>query len=168
MSERTITTKGRLALAGSLDLKALVGSGDRIGKLAAPFVVVGVALNVWRPAWFSVGGPPSAPKVVAGIALAIGVVAWGWSVALILTRVPRGELITTGPFALVKHPLYTAVSLLVLPAVGILLNSWLGALIGAVFYRGSRLYAPDEERTLAEAFGVEWDRYVATVKLPWA
>ena len=27
---------------------------------------------------------------------------------LILARVPRGELVTTGPFALVKHPLYTA------------------------------------------------------------
>jgi Isoprenylcysteine carboxyl methyltransferase (ICMT) family. len=44
-----------------------------------------------------------------------GVTIWIWSVVLILTKVPRGELITSGPYALVKHPIYTGVALLVLP-----------------------------------------------------
>ena len=43
-----------------MKLRLLVGSGDRIALLAAPFVLVGVPLNVARPSWFAVGGPPTA------------------------------------------------------------------------------------------------------------
>ena len=40
-------------------------------------------------------------------------------------------------------------------------------LIGAVFYIGSRLYAPAEEEKLATAFGFAWERYEAAVRIPW-
>jgi protein-S-isoprenylcysteine O-methyltransferase Ste14 len=68
---------------------------------------------------------------------------------------------------LVKHPIYTSVALLVLPWIGFLLDSWLGALIGIVLYVGSRMFAPREEAAMAVAFGPAWDRYCATVRLPW-
>jgi protein-S-isoprenylcysteine O-methyltransferase Ste14 len=86
---------------------------------------------------------------------------------LIVAKVPRGELITTGPFALVRHPLYTAVPLLVLPWLGFLLNTWLGAALGIVMYLAGRRYAPAEEAALARTFGSAWDDYRATVKIPW-
>jgi protein-S-isoprenylcysteine O-methyltransferase Ste14 len=88
-------------------------------------------------------------------------------VVLILTKVPRGELITNGPYALVKHPLFTSVALLVLPWLGFLLNTWLGALIGIVLYIGSRISAPAEEASLSETFGAQWDAYCSAVKMPW-
>jgi protein-S-isoprenylcysteine O-methyltransferase Ste14 len=90
-----------------------------------------------------------------------------WSVVLILTRVPRGDLITTGPFAWVKHPLYTDVSLLVLPWAGFLLNTWLGVALGIALYVGSRVFAPREEAQVAATFGPAWAEYVAGVKIPW-
>ena len=96
-----------------------------------------------------------------------GVAIWAWSVVLILREVPEGHLITTGPFALVKHPLYTSVSLLVLPSIGFLLDTWLGALIGIVMYVATRRFAPAEEEALSARFGPRWDDYRATVKLPW-
>jgi protein-S-isoprenylcysteine O-methyltransferase Ste14 len=148
-------------------LKSLVGSGDRIMAFTLPVLVVGIALNVLFPAFFSVGGPSQALTVVSVLLLTTGVVIWLWSVVLILTHVPRGELITSGPFALVKHPLYTAVALLVIPAIGFLLNTWLGLAIGIVMYAASRRYAPAEERELAETFGAQWDEYSARVKMPW-
>jgi protein-S-isoprenylcysteine O-methyltransferase Ste14 len=145
----------------------LVGSGEKIGLLVAPFLIVGVALNVVRPSLFSVGGPSLALKVLSTAVLIPGIAIWIWSVVLILTKVPRRELITSGPYSLVKHPLYTGVGLLVLPWVGFLLNTWLGALIGLVLYAGSRLFAPEEERTLARTFGASWDEYCNGVKIPW-
>jgi protein-S-isoprenylcysteine O-methyltransferase Ste14 len=150
-----------------MKLKALVGSGDRIGLLTLPFLVIGLALNVWRPSVFSVGGPSSVVKVVSAAVLAVGLVGWAWSVVLILTRVPRHELITDGPYAVVKHPLYTAVALLVIPWVGLLLNTWLGVLIGIVIYAGSRMFSPDEERALSKTFGPTWDEYSDRVKIRW-
>jgi len=150
-----------------MDLKKLMGSGDKIMLLTAPFLIVGLLVNMLRPSLFSVGGPSTALKMLSIILLIPGVIIWLWSVALILTRVPRGELITGGPYALVKHPLYTSVALLVLPGVGFLLNTWLGALVGIVLYLASRRFAPAEERTLATTFGAAWEEYGRRVKMPW-
>ena len=80
---------------------------------------------------------------------------------------PRGRLITGGPYAWVKHPLYTAVALLVLPWPGFLLNTWLGALIGAALYLASRRFAPAEEAELSRTFGEAWQAYGRGVKVQW-
>jgi protein-S-isoprenylcysteine O-methyltransferase Ste14 len=86
---------------------------------------------------------------------------------LIAMRVPRGELITTGPYRWAKHPLYTSVGLLVLPSLGLLLDSWLGVAIGFVLYIASRILSPAEESELSQRFGQAWEAYCARVKLPW-
>jgi protein-S-isoprenylcysteine O-methyltransferase Ste14 len=96
-----------------------------------------------------------------------GVIVWIWSVVLILTKVPQKELITDGPYSLVKHPLYTGVALLVLPWIGFLLDTWLGVVIGIVLYTGSRLFSPEEEAVLSKTFGTTWDEYCDKVKIPW-
>jgi protein-S-isoprenylcysteine O-methyltransferase Ste14 len=148
-------------------LRALVGSGEKIGLITAPFLVIGLILNLAFPSSFGVGGPSDALRAISIVVLIPGVAIWAWSVVLILTKVPRHELITTGPYALVKHPLYTGVALLVLPWVGFLLDTWLGVVIGGVLYVGSRMFSPEEEETLSKTFGPAWDRYNDTVKMPW-
>jgi protein-S-isoprenylcysteine O-methyltransferase Ste14 len=102
-----------------MNVKALVGSGDKIALLTLPFLIVGLILNVAYPSLFDVGGPPNIRRVVSFVVLVPGVAIWLWSIILILTKVPKGELITSGPNSLVKHPLYTSVALLVLPWIGI-------------------------------------------------
>ena len=148
-------------------LKDLIGSGDRIALFTLPFGIAGVGLNIAFPNAFAVGGPPALLQFISIIVLALGVVVWFWSVALILVHVPRGELITSGPYAVVKHPIYTSVALLVLPASGFLLNTWIGVAVGIALYVGSRLFAPVEERELARRFGGEWERYAAHVTVAW-
>jgi len=150
-----------------MDLKTLVGSGDRIGLLVLPFLVIGLILNFIFPSAFSVGGPSAILSTISLIILIPGVVIWIWSVILILTKVPKKELITDGPYSLVKHPLYTGVSLMVLPWLGFLLNTWLGLLIGIILYIGSRLYSPAEDELLAKTFGAAWTEYQRSVKIPW-
>jgi len=150
-----------------LDLRKLVGSGDRIALFALPFVIGGVVIHIANPALFAVDATSGPIRTVAIFVLTIGVLTWAWSVGLILSRVPKGELITSGPYAVVRHPLYTSVGLLVLPAVGVLLGTWLGVLVGAAVYIGSRLFAPAEEAELRKTFGAEWEAYARSVKLPW-
>lgn len=150
-----------------MKLKVLVGSGSKIGLLTAPFLLLGLGLNLWKPEWFAVGGPPRALSIASAILIVPGIVLWIWSVVLILTWIPEMRLITTGPYALVKHPLYTGVALLVLPWFGFLCDSWLGALLGAVVYIGCRKYAPEEELVLAGIFREEWTEYTGRVLIPW-
>ena len=150
-----------------MNLKRLVGSGDRIGMLTLPFLIVGVILNIMFPSLFSIGGPSTALMWISILMLIPGVTIWIWSVVLILIKVPQGELITTGPYSLVKHPLYTGVGLLVLPWLGFLLDTWLGVVIGVVLYAGSRLFSPEEEAALSKTFGTTWDEYCNKVRIPW-
>jgi protein-S-isoprenylcysteine O-methyltransferase Ste14 len=150
-----------------MNLKGLIGSGDRIGLFTLPFVVVGLILNISYPSLFDVGGPAPVLRVVSIVVSIAGVTIWIWSVALLLTKASRGELITSGPYSWVKHPLYTAVALLVLPWLGFLLNTWLGAVVGIVLYVGSRMFAPAEEEALSDTFGAEWADYSGRVKVPW-
>jgi protein-S-isoprenylcysteine O-methyltransferase Ste14 len=150
-----------------MKLKELVGSGDRIGLLMLPFLAVGLILNLWRPSVFTVGGPSAALTAISWLILVPGLAVWMWSVVLILNRVPKGKLITHGPYAWVKHPLYTGVAWLVLPWVGFLFNTWLGALLGLVLYVGSRLFSPAEEMALSRAFGAAWEDYCREVLIPW-
>ena len=150
-----------------MKLKVLVGNGRKIGLLVLPFLVVGLVLNILFPSVFSVGGPPSVLFWISVIVLIPGVMIWIWSACLILIKIPKKQLITNGPYTIMKHPLYTGVALLVMPWVGFLLNSWLGALIGIVIYIGSRLYSPEEEHMLSKIFGSAWDDYSSKVKMPW-
>ena len=150
-----------------MKLKILVGSGDKIMLFTLPFLVIGLILNILKPSWFNVGGPSIVLIVISIILLIPGLTLWLWSVVLVLIKVPKNELITYGPYSLVKHPLYTSVAFLVLPWVGFLLNTWLGVLIGILLYIGSRLFSPEEEKILSKTFGATWDEYCKKVIIPW-
>ncbi|MCX6258293.1 MAG: isoprenylcysteine carboxylmethyltransferase family protein [Bacteroidia bacterium] len=150
-----------------MKLSILVGSGKKIGLLTLPFLVIGLTLNVFFPSFFNVGGPHLSLLVVSIIILVPGIINWIWSVVLILTKIPRKELITNGPYSIIKHPLYTGVALLVLPWVGFIFNTWLGAVIGIIVYIGSRIYSPEEEKILSQLFGQKWEEYCKKVLLPW-
>ncbi len=164
---RTTPPSAGPAKGRKLNLKVLVGSGEKIALFTLPFLIVGLILDAAFPSLFQIEGSSTALHVIAIVLLIPGVTIWLWSVVLILKKVPRGELITNGPFALVKHPLYTSVALLVLPGIGFLFDTWLWAFIGIALYVGSRIYAPEEEEALSRTFGASWDAYRATVMIPW-
>lgn len=148
-------------------LKRLVGSGDKVMLAAMPVFVIGLILNLIGPQVFSVGGPAPWLRTLSMMLLVPGVILWLWAVALVLLRVPRGQLITSGPFALMRHPIYTCFGLLVLPWAGFLLNTWLGAAVGLALYIGARRFAGEEDAALRREFGAAWEDYDGRVALKW-
>lgn len=145
----------------------LVGNGRKIGLFTLPFLIVGIPLNIIFPDFFRVNGTSGLLFWISLLILIIGIINWIWSVVLIITKIPKKQLITTGPYAIVKHPLYTGVALLVLPWAGFICKTWLGIVIGIAVYIGSRIFSPGEEKLLSKIFGKEWDEYCKKVKLPW-
>lgn len=133
---------------------------------ALPFALAGTAANVHWPWLFHLGLGTTA-RALGGVLVVLGVPLWFISAVQILLLVPQGKLITRGPFALVIHPLYTSVALLVVPGVGLLFDSWLGFALGVVLYVESRRFAPSEERDLAQRFPKEYAAYRKRVLLPW-
>ena len=145
----------------------LIGSGDKIILFTLPFILIGMLFNIMSPSLFSVSGPTDTLSTISIIILILGLLNWLWCITLISTKVPKNKLITSGPYRVVRHPLYTGLALLVFPWLFFLFNSWLGVLIGLGIYIGSRVFAPKEEETLSNTFGGEWDKYCKKVLLPW-
>jgi protein-S-isoprenylcysteine O-methyltransferase Ste14 len=147
-------------------IKTLIGAGDQIMGFTLPFAIVGIALNMLYPEFFRMN-LGLLGKITGIVFLIIGVPIWLTSAVQVLLYVPQRKLITSGPFAILLHPLYTSVALLVLPGVGFLLNTWIGLAIGLVLYFFSRRYSVNEEKTLDEMFSEEYRSYRSRVLLPW-
>lgn len=74
------------------------------------------------------------------------------------------SLVQTGPFALVRHPIYVALFLFMC-AMAIAYGHTRNLLIGVpIFALGTWLRIRHEERLLREMFGGEYDAYAARVK----
>lgn len=84
-----------------------------------------------------------------------------WSLA---ARLVQGhELVTEGPYSLVRHPIYTSMfGMLIGTAVAV--SQWQELLIGAViFLLGTALRIRTEEQLLINAFGDEYREYARKV-----
>lgn len=149
-----------------MSIKTLVGTGDRIIELSLPFTFVGVSANLLWPHVFAMNF--ALRGLIVGIfLLLVGAPVWAIAFAQMLRNVPRGRLMTSGPYALMLHPLYSSIAVFVIPGLGLLFNTWLGFAVGAILYLGLRVYAPYEERVLLATFGGEYLSYRSSVMFPW-
>ena len=133
-------------------LKALIGAGDRIMLTTLLFAALCIVLSALYPGLFLLN-LGFAGTVLGCVFLMLGIPIWFTSAVQVAMSVPRGRLITTGPFRLLLHPLYTSVGLLVMPGIGFLMKSWIWMAIGVALYLSSRLFSRQEEKNLAYECG---------------
>lgn len=73
------------------------------------------------------------------------------------------ELIITGPFQVVRHPIYSGM-LGLLVATGIAFSTWLGLIVSIAFYlAGTTIRIRREESLLRETFGAQFEEYAREV-----
>lgn len=84
-----------------------------------------------------------------------------WSVT---ARLVEGhKLATSGPYAYVRHPIYTGM-LGMLVATGLAISHWLALLVALViFFVGTIIRVRSEEKLLREAFGQDFENYARRV-----
>jgi protein-S-isoprenylcysteine O-methyltransferase Ste14 len=149
----------------------------RSNQAVAGIILQGVSFGlVWtlrREYWWPF--PPSVAGETALAAVAV-VVAWGssrwclralqtlgmqWTVA---ARVIAGhELITEGPYRVVRNPIYLGM-FGVMIATGLVLSTWWALLAAiAVFLIGNQIRIKEEERLLRETFGAHFEEYARRV-----
>jgi protein-S-isoprenylcysteine O-methyltransferase Ste14 len=92
---------------------------------------------------------------------AIRVLGKQWSLT---ARVLEGhKLITSGPYAMVRHPIYTALLSMTL-ATGLAQSNWLALLIAILVYlTGTMIRIKSEEKLLKETFGTEYEEFARRV-----
>jgi protein-S-isoprenylcysteine O-methyltransferase Ste14 len=118
------------------------------------------AVTRWRlpwPVW--VGHAVGWPLVAAGLALVV----WAVRAAGQVPMDRPDRLVRSGPYALVRHPMYLAWTLVYLGLTFALRAVWPLLLLPAVLIR-VHVEAVREERALAERFGAEYAGYRASVR----
>ena len=137
------------------------GVGPKIGRILIPWWAITIILSLTTEN-FRFTPERSVPLTVVGAAcLALGLVFYFTSVKLLLKGLKEGRLVTQGTFYLCQNPLYVSFVLMLIPAIGLLLNSWLVLTTCAIGFILTKIYISKEYQMLEEAFGDEYLRYKA-------
>ena len=154
-------------------------SRDSVSRLGIAIQGVAFALSWMGPWWMFVHSRP-APTMNAGMALlAVGVALAGsflvmsairtlgkeWSLTARITEGHR--LVMSGPYSLVRNPIYTGMWALQLGTCMAFSASWGGykmvAITALIYYLGTVVRVRREERLLRAEFGGDFDDYARRV-----
>jgi hypothetical protein len=72
--------------------------------------------------------------------------------------------VTTGAYSVVRNPIYSSVTIFILPAVALLTQSWVYFVPSVFLYAGVMLFIGTEEKQLTKAFGKVYEDYKARVE----
>ncbi len=98
----------------------------------------------------------------AGIILLACWVCWHtWAITTIKSWWNSNRLCTTGPFRLVRHPIYAGGIFLASPGIALIARSWFLLLWPIILYSVWSLLVRREEDMMKALFGQEYKRYVA-------
>lgn len=144
------------------------GRGAFIARVVLFVLLIAwLVLYTWNPPWL--GGlsfplPPWLRWVGFGVGLA-GLALWTWVQAALgrqwsaqLQTRSGHRLITTGPYARVRHPMYTAMLGFGL-GLALVTANWVFVGLAVLVVLGLVARAPREERMMLEQFGEEYRAY---------
>lgn len=105
------------------------------------------------------------PTVVtlAVILILIGLPMWLIGAITVMRAYNRDQLLTSGVFALVRHPMYAAWIVLILPGIAHLTASWPFLLMPLVGYVVFKALIHTEDEYLQNRFGQTYSNYRASV-----
>jgi len=143
----------------------------RQSNVMAPSSRWGIALEmagIFCAFYWAPGAPPpgSARMIVSMLLAPVGTVFGWWSVRhlgkqlrILAGLYPDHELIRTGPYAIVRHPVYASMFVMML-ATGLLCARWPMLLLGIVLYIvGTEVRIRAEEGLLRARFGDAFEEY---------
>ena len=137
-----------------------LGAGPKIARVTIPFLVIAIALTILFPRIFTFGEPTRTTFLIAGIAMMVAAVAF--YIATLYLMVPgirKNQLITGGVYRFCRNPLYFALLILLIPGLGLLLNSWIipvSSILGCLAFRK---FIHEEEEQLERIFGDDYRKY---------
>jgi protein-S-isoprenylcysteine O-methyltransferase Ste14 len=155
-------------LASAFGAKESRGGRRRLPATGVTILAVVVLVRVFRGGGLAVNSPVleviGTVVVVSGLALAIWArIHLGRNWGMPMTEKAEPELITSGPYRIVRHPIYTGLLLGVLGTA--LATNLIGliivALLGAYFYYSASV----EEKNLTATFPTAYPAYRAGTKM---
>lgn len=142
----------------------LGGIGPKLALLSMPYVILSLIVMLRYPEFFNIEFFDIAYiKALGFIWFGLGIVLWISSAIYFLKYFKEGKLVTKGPFALCRNPIYSSVIIFVIPSLGLIFHSGLILSISLVLYIGFKISIHGESNLLRKTFGEEYDMYAKSV-----
>jgi len=135
------------------------GVGPRMGLALAPCLAAALWLRVSEPAYSAIPLPGWLRLALGAVLLGLGLAFWAWSAVYFTRRFFAGGLLTRGPFAWCRNPIYASFIVFLLPSAALLADAWPLLAADVALYAIFRGFIGEEDRMLAERFGAEYQAY---------
>jgi protein-S-isoprenylcysteine O-methyltransferase Ste14 len=129
------------------------GIGPRTFAPSFTYLVVAWAATSKWPDIFVLPWLPREVQTIGAILTALGLLLWLTGVVTVMRAYNRDELVTSGAFALVRHPVYSAWITLVFPGLALARLSWPMLLTPLIAYAIFRRLIHREDKYLERRFG---------------
>lgn len=141
---------------------SFLGAGPKIGAVVLPWLAASIILTVIMKPAFAYSTGNKQVVLIAGIVLmAAGLVFYATTVKALLKGLNDTKLMTTGAYSLCQNPLYASITLLIIPALSLIMNSWLILTTSVAGYIIFRIYIRNEYDELIKFFGDDYLKYKA-------
>ena len=110
------------------------------------------ATSAW-PGVFQLRSLPGVVPTVGAVLTALGLLLWIVGAVTVMRAYNRDQLVTSGVFALVRHPVYAAWITLAFPGLALLMRSWPMLLTPWIAYAIFRRLIHCEDEYLEQRFG---------------
>lgn len=137
------------------------GIGPKIGIILIPWLVITIIISLLTKPFSYTSGEKTYLMLSGAILLIVGLIFYFSSVRLLLNGLKSGKLVTSGTFSLCQNPLYVSFIFFLIPAVSLLINSWLVLTTCIAGYIPLKMYIKNEYQELEKYFGDEYLKYKA-------
>ena len=137
------------------------GVGPKIGRILIPWWAVTIILSFTSTNLRFTPERSTALTIAGAVYLLCGLIFYFTSVKLLLKGLKEGKLVTSGTFSLCQNPLYVSFIFFLIPAISLLINSWLVLTTCIAGYIPLKMYIKNEYQELEKYFGDEYLKYKA-------
>ena len=137
-----------------------LGIGPKMAVVLLPWLAASIVLSSFRISFFKFTSEHYQILHITGmILMAFGLIFYFSTVRLLLKGLRETILVTSGPYRLCQNPLYASLILFVIPALSLILNSWLVLTSSITGYILFKLFIKSEYSELEQFFGQDYINY---------
>ena len=141
----------------------IVGQGGKIILFTLPALVAAIFVQTGYPQIAALTESLRFVQPLGYVLLVPGLIFWGTALIQLLTGFPKGELVTTGAYGIVRNPIYSSAAFFLLPAVTLLTLTWVYFVPAVFLFIGVMIFIGEEEQQLTRAFGQDYKNDMAKV-----
>jgi protein-S-isoprenylcysteine O-methyltransferase Ste14 len=141
----------------------IVGQGGKIILFMLPSLLAALAVHKYFRQIAKLPDAVGFLRSAGYILLAPGLVLWAAAMIQLLSDFPKGKLVKTGAYGVVRNPIYSSVTFFILPGVSLITLTWVYLVASVFLYAGVIIFIRKEEKNLLAAFGGEYEEYLEKV-----